>query len=192
MASSTTPIPPIRAEWTASGACTSGSTAHPRGATRRASGGAATTSTTRAERHLAAHPACSVLRPPAGRKSLDQEPLSADPGPHRATWVASDVIERTAQAKSKLDAGWSVSAEGVRGRKPSEDVGSARLAPRERALSPVANGQQHGCLGCHGAPRQHETRETMDPYRKSQTNGFVVPAGGGKHLDMTTPGRFAA
>jgi len=32
----------------------------------------------------------------------------------------------------------------------------------------------------------------MDPDRKSQTNGFVVPAGGGKHLDMTTPGRFAA
>ena len=24
------------------------------------------------------------------------------------------------------------------------------------------------------------------------TKGFVVPAGGGKHLDMTTPGRFAA
>src|SRR5207249_5415141 len=40
----------MRADWTASGACTSGSTAHPRGATRRASGGAATTSTTRAER----------------------------------------------------------------------------------------------------------------------------------------------
>src|SRR3989449_7492383 len=50
MASSTTPIPPMRADWTASGACTSGSTAPPRGATRRASGGAATTSTTRAER----------------------------------------------------------------------------------------------------------------------------------------------
>jgi predicted dithiol-disulfide oxidoreductase (DUF899 family)/predicted metal-binding membrane protein len=43
-------IPPMRADWTASGACSSGSTAHPRGATRRASGGAATTSTTRAER----------------------------------------------------------------------------------------------------------------------------------------------
>src|SRR3989442_9266751 len=40
----------MRAEWTASGACSSGSTAPPRGATRRASGGAATTSTTRAER----------------------------------------------------------------------------------------------------------------------------------------------
>src|SRR6478736_5239310 len=38
----------MRAGWTASGACTSGSTAHQRGATRRASGGAATTSTTSA------------------------------------------------------------------------------------------------------------------------------------------------
>jgi predicted dithiol-disulfide oxidoreductase (DUF899 family) len=49
-ATSTTAIPPMRADWTASGACTSGSTAPPRGATRRASGGAATTSTTSAER----------------------------------------------------------------------------------------------------------------------------------------------
>src|SRR5687768_16430294 len=40
----------MRADWTASGACTSGSTVHPRGATRRASGSAATTSTTSAER----------------------------------------------------------------------------------------------------------------------------------------------
>src|SRR5882672_2133928 len=39
----------MREDWTASGACTSGSTAHPRGATRRASGGAATTSTASAE-----------------------------------------------------------------------------------------------------------------------------------------------
>src|SRR5437868_109276 len=35
----------MRAGWTASGECTSGSTARPRGATRMASGGAATTST---------------------------------------------------------------------------------------------------------------------------------------------------
>src|SRR2546427_3774736 len=41
----------MRADWTASGACTSGSTAPPRGATRRASGGAATTSTTPQERN---------------------------------------------------------------------------------------------------------------------------------------------
>src|SRR5207244_13377913 len=39
----------MRADWTASGACTSGSTAPPGGATRRASGGAATTSTARAK-----------------------------------------------------------------------------------------------------------------------------------------------
>src|SRR5436189_4612514 len=40
----------MRAAWTACGACTSGSTAPPRGATRPASGGAATTSTPRNER----------------------------------------------------------------------------------------------------------------------------------------------
>src|SRR3970040_759909 len=50
MASSTTATLPMRVAWTGCGACTSGSTALPRGATRRASGGAATTSTARAER----------------------------------------------------------------------------------------------------------------------------------------------
>jgi Transposase DDE domain group 1 len=64
----------------------------------------------------APHPACSVLRPLAGRRSLDWEPLSADPRAHRATRVASDVIGRTARAKSKIDAGGSVSAEGGHGR----------------------------------------------------------------------------
>src|SRR5438105_15916529 len=44
MASSTTPIPLMPADWTLSGACTSGSTAPPKDATRRASGCAATTS----------------------------------------------------------------------------------------------------------------------------------------------------
>src|SRR5216117_2192379 len=41
----------MRAEWTDCGAYTSGSTAHPGGATRRASGGAAMTSTTASDRH---------------------------------------------------------------------------------------------------------------------------------------------
>src|SRR6267143_5310797 len=45
----------MRVDWTDSGACTSGSTAPPRGATRRASGGAATTSTPRAERSRSRH-----------------------------------------------------------------------------------------------------------------------------------------
>src|SRR5207237_10891366 len=50
-ASSTTPIPLLRADSMASGACTSGSIARPRGATRRECGGAAMTSTPRAERN---------------------------------------------------------------------------------------------------------------------------------------------
>src|SRR2546426_7366225 len=40
----------MRADWTAFGACTSGSTARPGGATRRTCGGSATTSTPSAER----------------------------------------------------------------------------------------------------------------------------------------------
>ena len=55
----------------------------------------------------------------------------------------------------------------VTGGKPSEDAGSATLAPRERAVSPVANGQ-HWRLGCHVALRQCETRRKMGPYRKPQ------------------------
>src|SRR5687767_15841095 len=53
MASCTRPILLIRADWTASGACTSGLTVPREGATRRASGGVATTSTASAERSLA-------------------------------------------------------------------------------------------------------------------------------------------
>src|SRR2546430_6428638 len=64
----------MRADWTASGAFTSGSTAHPRGATRRASGCAATTSTTSAERSRGCRGATAGLKisrgegvePPAG------------------------------------------------------------------------------------------------------------------------------
>src|SRR5215472_10187910 len=52
MASSITPIRRTRAGWTASGACTSGSTARRADATRPASGGAAATSTAGAESAL--------------------------------------------------------------------------------------------------------------------------------------------
>src|SRR5467141_1831981 len=52
MASSTTPTLRMRADWTPSGACIPGSTAHRRGATRQACGGAAMTSTTRDERDV--------------------------------------------------------------------------------------------------------------------------------------------
>jgi predicted dithiol-disulfide oxidoreductase (DUF899 family) len=49
---STTPTPPMPAAWMPSGACTSGSTAHRRDATRPGRGFAAMTSTTRAKRDL--------------------------------------------------------------------------------------------------------------------------------------------
>src|SRR5262245_33237316 len=47
MASCITPIPRTRVEWTVSGACISGSIAHPADATKRTSGGSVTTSTRR-------------------------------------------------------------------------------------------------------------------------------------------------
>src|SRR5881396_1936198 len=58
----------MRADWTASGACTSGSTARPRGATRRASGGAATTSMTSAERSATARR--ETARPMASERAF--------------------------------------------------------------------------------------------------------------------------
>jgi len=48
--SSTTPIPPMRADWTASGACTSGSTGAPKGRNETGVWWVATTSTTTLER----------------------------------------------------------------------------------------------------------------------------------------------
>src|SRR5207248_1697696 len=42
----------------------------------------------------APHSACPVLHPAAGRKSLDEDPLSADSGVHRATRMGPHVIEK--------------------------------------------------------------------------------------------------
>src|SRR5262249_24586832 len=55
MASFITPIPPSRADWMGCGACINGSTAPPRDATRRASGGAVTTNMAGAENGRAEH-----------------------------------------------------------------------------------------------------------------------------------------
>src|SRR3970040_2449596 len=86
----------MRADSTVSGACTSGSTAPPRGATRRGSGGAATTRTARGEgdgrdavvpRHVgrddggddAAVPGPdAVALPPGRRQDRRDAPRSAD------------------------------------------------------------------------------------------------------------------
>src|ERR1700730_6706643 len=68
----------MRADWTASGACTSGSPAHPRGATRRASGGAATTSTpTKAPARAEAE---GTLPSPMERAMTDHQIVGQDDG----------------------------------------------------------------------------------------------------------------
>src|ERR1022692_2148730 len=82
MASCITPTRRTRAGWTASGACTSGSTARHSAATRPASGGAATTSTTASEtmdtrrNTVTRSPSgynCAVLVGGAGRLVLVQQ-----------------------------------------------------------------------------------------------------------------------
>jgi len=60
---------------------------------------------------------------------VDSAALCADHPAHRATRVAPDVIERTPQTGSRLDAGGSVPLVGVTDGKRSEDGGSAALAP---------------------------------------------------------------
>src|SRR6266498_4181459 len=80
MASSTTPIPPMRADWTACGACTSGSTAPPRDVTRTASGFAATTNTI-------ASPNRKTLR----KTAVLERPFRANASP---TWTSPSLQDR--------------------------------------------------------------------------------------------------
>src|SRR3954471_20687136 len=89
--SSTIPTPPLRAGWTASGACTSGLTALPKAAMRRACGGAATTSTSllrrlgAALRHQRGRDHCLVCvhvgdgRDADARRLVDVDGVDVDP-----------------------------------------------------------------------------------------------------------------
>src|SRR2546422_6317783 len=76
----------MRADWTASGACTSGSTAPRGGATRGASGGAATTSTTRAERDA------DVRTDVARRGSIAPHHVGRDDGADDAALPGPDAV----------------------------------------------------------------------------------------------------
>jgi len=49
----------------------------------------------------------------------------------------------------------------------------------------------HVSIDLHGAD-VHPHSATGEDTSMTTAKGFVVPAGGGKHLDMATPGRFAA
>src|SRR6059036_3976723 len=52
------------------------------------------------------HPTCPVLHPAAGRKPLDEDPLSADSPAHRATRMASDVIKGAVRRGAKSTRLW--------------------------------------------------------------------------------------
>src|SRR4030095_10696153 len=108
-ASPTTRIPPMRADWTASGACTSGSTARPGDATRRGSGGAATTSTRAECRSPFADPLltlCGRLRDPLSEQAdhppqVDQDLREEEIGAQQNRRHAGryDVRQRLADAR---------------------------------------------------------------------------------------------
>src|SRR5712691_1945121 len=104
----------MRADWTASGACTSGSTAPPRGATRPASGGAAMTSTRRAERSRGCRGATAGLeisRPMASEPASQQAFLGVSALLFAASaavtivWCAS----MSAMGEMPTPGGWTIS-----------------------------------------------------------------------------------
>ncbi|PYN83401.1 MAG: hypothetical protein DMD96_02275 [Candidatus Rokuibacteriota bacterium] len=92
----------------------------------------------------------------------------------------------------------------VRARRSGADVHGLGHSSVERALAargrtgrrasrrPNACGRSRvGSLGVAARHRQHALATGRD-INMDATKGFVVPAGGGKHLDMAAPGRFAA
>ena len=89
------------------------------------------------------HPACSVLRAPAGRELLDGGPLSADAPAHRATRVAPDLIERTALEgrESWTTPGGSVSAVGGHGRHAVGTGEVSRAGSSRTSRSSMLNGR---------------------------------------------------
>src|SRR5258705_3865305 len=104
----------MRAAWTASGACTSGSTAHPRGATRRASGGAATTSTTSAERSRGCRGATAGLEI-SRRMASERASHQAVLGVSALLFAASAVVtivwcaSMSAMGEMPMPGGWTMS-----------------------------------------------------------------------------------
>src|ERR1700680_4499886 len=104
----------MRADWTASGACTSGSTAPPRGATRRASGGAATTTTTRAERSRGCRGATARLEI-SRRMSSDRASQQAFLGVTALLFAASAAVtivwcaSMSAMGEMPMPGGWTMS-----------------------------------------------------------------------------------
>src|ERR1044072_820209 len=105
MASSITPIQPSRADWTTSGGCTSGWTAHRWGVTKRMSGGDVMTSTASAERSrlVVAHARKQVF---FGVSAL----LFAASATLTTTWAAS----MSTMGEMTMPGGWTMSTTWMR------------------------------------------------------------------------------
>src|ERR1700756_5181763 len=114
----------MRADWTASGACTSGSIARPLGATRRGRGGAATTSTARTDKEICDEDPTDRLAagvggraPAAAREGEGADPL---PGRHGRRAPANAVARRGEGVRVRRAPGQVEPARPVRG-PPSAD-----------------------------------------------------------------------
>ena len=102
---------------------------------------------------------------------LDGAPLWADPRVHRATRVASDLIERTVHGGSEtgswIVAGGSVPELGGQGWLAFGACGASGVAPREWPVSPIANGQ-NGLVGRHVVRSPAREGREHGPYRRSR------------------------
>jgi hypothetical protein len=88
----------MRAAWTGSGACTSGSTGHPRVATRRGSGSAATTSTTTLE-------ACAVPPTPESPTARHHHGRRVEPTGDPTTEI---VVRTRGRWRGRPSPGWTL------------------------------------------------------------------------------------
>src|SRR6266404_693496 len=100
------------------------------------------------------------------------------------------MIERTAQAETKIDAGGSVPAEGGHGRQTLggcaiSEAGVTRTSSVTGCEWPAWAGRRHI------ATRQSETEEEMGPYRKSRFRGIVTCAPPGLHGEARNLVRMA-
>ena len=94
------------------------------------------------------HSARPILHPATRRELLDIDSLSANPPACRATRVASDVIERTAQKGSRIDASRGVSEGGSPRGQALEHAGPAAQNPEKAPWCLFRTGGRAGWSTC--------------------------------------------
>jgi len=115
------------------------------------------------------HPTCPVLHPAAGRKPLDEDPLSADSPAHRATRMAPHVIEKAGPGGREKRSTLSGSISRPDGRREQTfgrravslagAAGTAHVTPSER---------QRGLVARHVVCSATGGSEDLGPNRKSR------------------------